>query len=137
MDDSKPNGGAIRILLVEDEPDAREAVQRFLEFRGHEVRIAATAGEALLSAARCPPDVLVCDWMLDGEIDGVEAAARLQRRHGLSVVLVTAHRMEDLRRRARRAGVAVSVCWRKPLSLSRLADAIETLQRARTAALAC
>lgn len=129
----------IRVLLVEDEPHAREAVQRFLEFRGHEVQIAATADEALRSAARHPPEVLVCDWKLDGVLDGVDTARTLQRRYDLSVILVTAHRIEDLKRKARESGVAVSVFRRKPLSLTRLADAIEGMHDAhvRTAALAC
>lgn len=126
MNNARQSGGEnIRILVVEDELHAREAVQRFLAFRGHDVNIAATAEEALRSAARHPPDVLVCDWQLGGPVDGVDTAARLQRRYALSVILVTAHRIEDLRRKARAAGVAVSVFRRKPLSLARLADAIE------------
>lgn len=137
MHNSKQCGEPIRVLVVEDEPHSREAVQRFLEYRGHEVRIAGTAEEALLSATRHPPDVVVCDWKLEGALDGVDAAARLQRRFDLSVILVTAHRIEDLKRKARSSGVAVSVFRRKPLSLDRLADTIESMHGAREAAFAC
>lgn len=133
------SGGRLKVLVVEDEPHAREAVQRFLEFRGHEVWIAGTAEEAELSATERIPDVLVCDWMLGDGPDGVDTAARLQRRYDLSVILVTAHRIEDLKRKARASGLAVSVFRRKPLSLTRLASAIEDMRGApaRRPALAC
>jgi two-component system response regulator MprA len=122
--------------VVEDERSAREAVRRFLEYRGHDVEIAATAEDAMDCAIRFPPDILVSDWKLSGDADGVDAAAKLQGRYDLGVILVTAHRIEDLKRKARNAGVFVSVFRRKPLSLARLADAIEGMARTRRAAAA-
>jgi CheY-like chemotaxis protein len=114
-----------RILVVEDEPNSRDAVQRFLQFRGHEVAVAATAEDALKRATESPPDVLVCDWKLDGDADGVDMAALLQSRFDVPVVLITAHRIEDLKRKARTSGLSVSAYRRKPLSLAGLADVIE------------
>lgn len=114
-----------RVLVVEDEPNARDAVQRFLQFRGHDVTVAATAQDALDRATLCPPDVLVCDWKLDGDADGVDTAATLQRRFNMAVILITAHRIEDLKRKARTSGLMVSAYRRKPLSLAGLADVIE------------
>lgn len=128
--------GGIRILVVEDEPNAREAVQRFLQFRGHDVAIAATAEDALDRARQFPPDVLICDWKLAGDSDGVDVAARLQCASDIPVILVTAHRIEDLKRKARNAGLLVSAYRRKPLSLARLADAIEAMAPTRNTALA-
>ncbi|MGH8193688.1 MAG: response regulator [Woeseiaceae bacterium] len=114
-----------RVLVVEDEQNARDAVQRFLQFRGHEVTVAATAEDARRRAAQNPPDVLVCDWKLDGDSDGVDMAAALQCRFDMAVILITAHRIEDLKRKARTSGLSVSAYRRKPLSLARLADVIE------------
>lgn len=128
--------GGIRILVVEDEPNAGEAVQRFLQFRGHDVAIAATAEDALDRARQSPPDVLICDWKLSGESDGVDVAARLQSATDVPVILVTAYRIEDLKRKARNCGLVVSAYRRKPLSLARLADAIETTAPRWNAALA-
>lgn len=125
MRDTYDKPDATRILVVEDEQNARDAVQRFLQFRGHDVAVAATVQDALDRAAQCPPDVLVCDWKLDGDADGVDMAATLQRRFDMAVILVTAHRIEDLKRKARTSGLCVSAYRRKPLSLAGLADVIE------------
>src|SRR5687767_9956820 len=100
--------GKTRILVVEDEANSRDAVQRFLQFRGHDVAVAATAEDALQRAAESRPDVLVCDWKLDGDTDGVDMAAVLQSRFEVPVVLITAYRIEDLKRKARNSGISVS-----------------------------
>lgn len=127
MKDTHNKPDATRILVVEDEPNARDAVQRFLQFRGHDVAVAATAQDALDWATHCPPDVLVCDWKLEGDTDGVDTAATLQRRFDIAVILITAHRIEDLKRKARISGLSVSAYRRKPLSLAGLADVIESV----------
>lgn len=116
-----------RVLVVEDEPTSLDAVRRFLEFRGHDVSAAATAEEALEVARRFDPQVLVCDWQLNGSADGVDVAERLQRRHDLAVIMVTAHRLESLKEKVRRFAVNVSAYRRKPVSLASLAEIIEAL----------
>lgn len=120
-----------RVLVVEDEPTAREAVRLFLEFRGHYVAVAATAREALEAAERSEPQVLVCDWQLDSGPDGVHVADSLQRKHHLAVIMVTAHRLEALKEKIRRFAVNVSAYRRKPVSLASLADIIESLDHHR------
>ena len=125
-----------RVLVVEDEPGARHAMQRFLQFCGYSVSVASSANDAMKQAVRCPPDVLVCDWKLDGEdkdnrggADGVDTAVNLQRRYRMAVILVTAHQLDALKSKARGIGLDVSVFRRKPLSLSRLANDIAALER--------
>lgn len=135
MTSSEQRGERLRVLVLEDEPGTREAVARFLQFRGHDVDSAATVTDVLYRAGQHPPpEVAVCDWKLAGDKDGVDAAACLQRRYELDVILVTAHRIEDLKRKARNSGLCVSAYRRKPLSLESLARAIETVGRARRAA---
>lgn len=116
-----------RVLVVEDEPTAREAVRLFLQFRGHDVAVAATAQEALEAAEQSVPEVLVCDWQLDSGPDGVHVADSLQRKHDLAVIMVTAHRLEALKEKVRRFAVDVSAYRRKPVSLASLAELIESL----------
>lgn len=120
-----------RVLVVEDEPTAREAVRLFLEFRGHDVSVAATEREALETAERFAPQVLVCDWQLDSGGDGVHVADSLQRKHHLAVIMVTAHRLESLKEKVRRFAVDVAAYRRKPVSLASLADIIESLDHQR------
>lgn len=122
-----------RVLVVEDEPTSRDAVRRFLEFRGHDVAVAASASEAIEQAGQFEPEVLVCDWKLDGGGDGggdgVDVANDLQRRYNLTVIMVTAHRLEALKEKARSHAVTVSAYRRKPVSLASLAEVIESLER--------
>jgi CheY-like chemotaxis protein len=58
-------GGAalegLRVLVVDDEPDARDVMERIFAMAGADVAVAASAAEALEAVkARCP-DVLVSD----------------------------------------------------------------------------
>lgn len=124
---------ARRVLVVEDEPHSRLAMERFFDYCGYSVTSAASAKEAMDEASRCPPDVLVCDWKLNGgawrtgEGDGVEAAEQLQRRFGSSVILITAYRIAELKSKARGTSLHVAAYYRKPLSLAGLARAIDSL----------
>lgn len=117
--------GSIRVLIVEDEPSAREASGRYLRHCGHNVDTAADASEALKLASAHPPDVAVCDWWLAGKRDGVEVARELQKKYGVSIIFVTAHPLEQLRNAAR--DLSVSRFMRKPLSLPKLAEALRTV----------
>jgi CheY-like chemotaxis protein len=67
-----------RVLCVADEPDAREAVELSL---GLDPRLAtmgcASGEEALATAARWLPDLILCDFMMP-VMDGPELVARLR-----------------------------------------------------------
>jgi two-component system OmpR family response regulator len=51
-------------LLVEDEPDLREALGEYLEICGFSVTAVASAAEALAAARRNPPRIVLCDLSL-------------------------------------------------------------------------
>lgn len=121
--------GALRILIVEDEAAARIATRRYLQYRGYRVEAAGTAEEAVSLARELKPDVLICDWKLDGPRDGIEVARELQGRYGLEVIFVTAYAQNDLRKYA--AGLRTLGCLRKPISLGTLAAAVESLATRR------
>ena len=55
---------AVPLLLVEDEPDLREALSEYLEACGFSVRAAGTATEALVTARANPPRILLTDLSL-------------------------------------------------------------------------
>ncbi len=117
----------MRILVVEDEPHTSQAVQRFLEFRGHEVDVARSGSKAIELAAVRSPQVLVCDWKLEGGRDGVDVARQLQSHYRVPVILVTGHRLAQARKKARDSRVEVLAFRRKPVSLSDLAALIESV----------
>ena len=67
---------ARRILVVDDNPDAADAVAVLLEIEGHEVRTAHSGRAALVEARAWTPDVMVLDIGLP-DMDGYELARRV------------------------------------------------------------
>jgi signal transduction histidine kinase/ActR/RegA family two-component response regulator len=76
LPDSRLDG--IKVMVVDDEPDACEAVRRILEFHGASVAIALSASQALERISQFDPDVLIADLALP-ETDGYELIRQLRR----------------------------------------------------------
>ena len=77
------------VLLVEDDPAARQGLELALRRLGHGVH-AATTGEAALEAiGGSPVDVVVLDVMLPG-MDGFEVCRWLRRDSSTPVIMLTA-----------------------------------------------
>ena len=70
------------ILVVEDDAELRELVERRIRDTGYEVRTASTGTEALTRVAEKTPDVMLLDIMLP-ELDGLEVCRRLRATHPL------------------------------------------------------
>jgi signal transduction histidine kinase/CheY-like chemotaxis protein len=66
-----------RVLLVDDNADARELMATLLSIHGHAVTTAEDGESALAAAASCNPEVVMLDIGLPG-IDGYEVARRLR-----------------------------------------------------------
>jgi hypothetical protein len=66
-----------KVLVVDDEPDAREIVALILERCGVKVIVAASANEALALFERERPDIVVADIEMPGE-DGYSLIRRIQ-----------------------------------------------------------
>lgn len=93
------------VLVVDDDPDVRALIGLLLDRMGHEVRVAATAEEALLRSAERRPDLLLLDLSLPG-LNGDELLAWLDRGLGRppALCLVSARPEEQLRHLAARHG---------------------------------
>jgi len=114
----------MRVLIVEDEPIAGEAVARYLELHGHDVRLARHGKAAITEAGGFEPEVLLTDWRLEHDMDGVEVARQLQDQcPGLLTLLVSAYPQASLRKAA--SGLANTYFLTKPLSLSGLVALLE------------
>jgi DNA-binding response OmpR family regulator len=77
------------VLLVEDDPAARQGLELALSRLGYGVRAAATGEAALDGLGEGPVDVVVLDVMLPG-LDGFEVCRRLQRDSNVPVIMLTA-----------------------------------------------
>jgi two-component system response regulator MprA len=77
----------MRILVVDDEPAVREAVERALRLDGHDVLLAADGGEALVTLGERPPDAIVLDVLMP-RVDGLELCRRMRSRGDRTPVLM-------------------------------------------------
>ena len=67
----------MRILVVDDEPAVREAIERALRLDGYDVELAADGAEALLAVAARSPDAMVLDVLMP-QVDGLQVCRRLR-----------------------------------------------------------
>jgi CheY-like chemotaxis protein len=125
------------VLLVEDDPLAREGYVEFLERGGFRVAQADSAEHALAQCGELLPDAVVTDIALPGR-DGFALAADLQcqaRTRGIPVVAMTAYWAADVHARAERAGITAILL--KPCQPEHLiAELQRVLQRNRLPRLA-
>jgi two-component system response regulator MprA len=75
------------ILVVDDEPAVREAVERALRLDGHDVVLAADGGEALVTLDQRPPDAVVLDVLMP-RVDGLEFCRRMRLRGDRTPILM-------------------------------------------------
>jgi PAS domain S-box-containing protein len=112
----------VNVLVVDDEPDARELIKHVLESCSAKVTTAANAEEALSFFNQSAPDVLVSDIGMP-DVDGYELLKRIrvvERARGgrVPAVALTAFARSEDRTRALRAGYLVHVA--KPVDPSEL-----------------
>jgi signal transduction histidine kinase/CheY-like chemotaxis protein len=121
----------LRILVVDDDTDARELVKEVLSVCGATVTAADSAGWALQLLTRERPDVLVSDIEMPGEdgyslIRKVRALPASEGGRTPAVALTAYARTED-RTRALMAGYHMHVA--KPVEPAELVATIESLAR--------
>jgi len=82
--------GGVKILVVDDEPQLRRALERALKLEGYEVALAADGVQALASVGGERPDAIVLDVLMPKR-DGLEVCRELRaRQDGTPVLMLTA-----------------------------------------------
>ncbi len=82
-----PAPGGERLLVVDDDPDVRDSLERALRHAGYAVTTAVHGADALDSVARSPVDLIVLDVLMP-MVDGFDACRRLRERGDATPVLV-------------------------------------------------
>lgn len=90
-----------RILVVEDEPAVAEAIQDMLKHLGYSVAALVASGEeAIEKVAETHPDLVLMDIMLAGDMNGMEATAKIYDRFNIPVVYLTGYADDNILQRA-------------------------------------
>ena len=115
------------VLIVDDEPDARELLRAMLSNTNARISEAESAAEALRIYAEDRPDIILADVAMPGQ-DGyalMRAIRGLPRGEGghARAIAVSAYARREDRQRALKAGFNDHVC--KPVQPDDLYDAIE------------
>lgn len=92
---------ASTILVVEDEAITAKDLQATLQDLGYVVCGTASSGEeAVRKTGADRPDLVLMDIVLQGAMDGIEAAEQIRTSWGIPVVYLTAHSDNETIRRA-------------------------------------
>jgi CheY-like chemotaxis protein len=130
MSDATPL--ALRVLVVDDEPDAADSLALVLNLWSFHVRTAPNGINALEAGREFVPDVVLMDLGMPG-LDGWEAARRLREEPGMRdslFVAITGFGLDADRRRSREAGFDHHLV--KPVEPEVLLGLLEDARLART-----
>lgn len=122
----------LRLLVVDDYPDAADSLARLLRAWGHHVQACLTGQEALEAAATYQPDAALVDIMLPG-MDGYELARQL-RGHpklvGVTLIAMTGLGDQAYRRLSQEAGFALHLL--KPVGYGELQEILAAVVEKKT-----
>lgn len=119
----------LRVLLVDDEPEAREIISTVMSRTGAEVKACVCAGEALMTMVEWRPDVILSDIAMPEE-DGysfIDKVRLLPREKGgeTPAAALTAYARDEDRVRALAAGYQMHIA--KPIAANQLVTIVAKL----------
>lgn len=117
-------GRKVEVLLVDDDPEVRQAVADMLRADGHRVIEAENGPQALLELERMTPDLALFDYAMPG-MNGAQLAARaLEQRPDLKLLFLTGYADSDAIDQAVNGRAEI---LKKPISAAALAASIKEL----------
>lgn len=83
----------LKILIVEDEMLLAAELAMNLEALGYKVLDMLSSGKEVLDFLKTndPPDLILMDIQLDGEMDGIETVKAIQKQHTIPIIYLTAN----------------------------------------------
>ena len=117
--ESTKAGAPRRILIVEDNPDARESLRELLQLRQHEVYEAADGPSGMETALRVRPDLALIDIGIPG-FDGYELARRMRSKFAdsaITIIAMTGYTQSTDETRTKQVSMAIWLSLSIPTSL--------------------
>lgn len=114
------------ILIAEDDSIIALDLRNYLENLGYTISGTVCKGEDLLVKAKITkPGLIISDINLKGELDGIEAIARLSEKISIPFIFVTAY--DDYKRVVEIYNLEPLAFLRKPINYSELSDCVNKL----------
>jgi two-component system, OmpR family, response regulator MprA len=117
----------MRILVVDDEPAVRDAVQRALRLENYDVQTASDGSDALKSLALSSPDLVILDVLMPG-VDGLEVCKRLRTAGDATPILMLTAR-DSVANRVEGLDAGADDYLVKPFALDELLARVRALLR--------
>jgi DNA-binding response OmpR family regulator len=115
-----------RVVVIDDDADARQTLSSVLAVEGCEVRSAGDGSAALAVIAEFEPHCVILDVEMPG-LDGLALSRQLRQAHGNDIVLIgiTGHQLGDAKVDA--TFQLVDHWFTKPIDLARLVKLIRAM----------
>jgi DNA-binding response OmpR family regulator len=108
------NDNSVRVIVVDDVPDAAETLALLLELDGYAVRMAHDGAQALAMIDSFTPHCILFDIDMPG-VDGFELSKRVRARHEDDIVLIAVTARENQDPRVVGAFTVADHYFRKPV----------------------
>jgi two-component system, OmpR family, response regulator MprA len=116
-----------RVLVVDDEPAVRRALERALRLESYDVALAADGEEALDAQAASPADAVILDVLMP-KLDGIEVARRMRQAGDRTPILMLTAR-DAIDDRVKGLDVGADDYLVKPFALRELQARLRALLR--------
>jgi PAS domain S-box-containing protein len=90
-----------KILIVEDEPVTSMELESELQRWGYQSNLATSGEDAIKIATNQKPDLILMDILLEGEMDGIDAAKKIKENIDVPIIILTAYINEKITSRAK------------------------------------
>lgn len=114
------------VLIVDDEPQIVDFLQMGFAYEGFSVFSALTGLDALQSASKHKPDIIILDIMLPG-LDGLEVTRQIRKIHETSIIMLTAK--DDIDDRVAGLDVGADDYVTKPFAFKELMARVRAVLR--------
>ncbi len=112
-----------KIVILDDHPDICASIQSRLAEDGHEIRTSHVGDEAIDFGHLFEPDLLITDWRLESEYDGLEVADAFRFANAdVKTILITGQSRRDVEQQE--SSLDFHSILFKPFSLDLIADKV-------------